>query len=384
MPKLHFTEDELAERRRRAGERMAERGLDAVLLFKQESMFYLTGYDTGGYSLFQCMVLLPDGATVLITRSADREQARHTSVVPDVRIWVDRGGANPAMDVRAVLEEKGLRGKRVGVEMHAWCLTAQRWVMVESALREFCRLEDATDLVQGLRLIKSPAELDYVREAGRLADAALAALHEAIEPGVDEGHLYAVMLNAILEGGGDPPASRLIIGSGEGALLVRYFTGREKVGANDQVQLEFGAAYRHYHACIMRTVLTGKAGERHKAMHAAGIEALAACQEVARPGATYGDIYEAHAKVIDAHGLKDCRLNAAGYSLSANYPPSWMEEPMIYPGNTTVIEPGMVIFMHMILVDGDRRLTMSYGETGIVHPTSFEPVSSMSHDLVVK
>ena len=115
MAKLHFSEDELAGRRTCAAERMAARGLDAVLLFKQESMFYLTGYDTTGYSLFQCMILLADGSTVLVTRSADREQAYHTSVIHVVRIWVDRGGANTAHDVVAVLEEKGIRGGRVGV-----------------------------------------------------------------------------------------------------------------------------------------------------------------------------------------------------------------------------------------------------------------------------
>ena len=193
------------------------------------------------------------------------------------------------------------------------------------------------------------------------------------------------MTNAIFEGGGDYPASRAIIGSGEGALLVRYFTGRAKVGAQDQVQLEFGAAYRHYHACIMRTVLTGTAGERHKAMHAAGVEALAACQAVGEAG-----------RDVRRHLRRPCPRGRRPwpeglpaqclrlFAVSANYPPSWMEEPMIYPGNPTVIEPGMVIFMHMILVDGANRLTMSLGETGIVHPDRFEPVSSMPHELVVK
>jgi Xaa-Pro dipeptidase len=384
MAVLHFSEDELAQRRRRACEAMAKKGLDAVLLFKQESMYYLTGYDTAGYSLFQCLIMRADGDLVLVTRSADKQQAAYTSIIPDVRIWVDRGGANPAQDVVAVLKEKGLAGKRIGVELHAWCLTGQRWDMVRGELDGFCSHEDATGLVQSLRLIKSPAEQEYVRKAGALCDDALRALNDAIEPGVDEGLLYSRMMQAILEGGGDPAASRPIIGSGDGALLVRYFTGRAKVSAQDQVQLEYGASYRHYQVAIMRTVLTGKAGERHKAMHAAGVEALAACQEVARPGATYADIYEAHARVVDAHGLKDCRLNACGYSLSANYPPSWMEEPMIYPGNTTVIEPGMVIFMHMILVDAPNKLTMSLGETGIMHENHFEPVSSMPHDLVVK
>ena len=384
MAVLHFSEDELAGRRRRACEKMAKQGLDAVLLFKQESMYYLTGYDTGGYSLFQCLILRADGDLVLVTRSADKLQAAHTSMIPDVRIWIDKGGANPAHDVVAVLKEKGLAGKHVGVELHAWCLTGQRWEMVRHALDGFCEHSDATDLIQGLRLIKSTTEMDYVRKAGALCDDALKALNEAIEPGVDEGILYSRMMQAILEGGGDPAASRPIIGSGDGAMLVRYFTGRNKVGAQDQVQLEYGAGYRHYHVAIMRTVLTGVAGERHKAMHAAGVEALAACQEAARPGATYADIYESHARVVDAHGLKDCRLNACGYSLSANFPPSWMEEPMIYPGNTTVIEPGMVIFMHMILVDSANTLTMSLGETGIMHDDHFERVSSMPHDLVVK
>ena len=114
---------------------------------------------------------------MLVTRSADREQAHHTSVIPDVRIWVDRGGANPAMDVKAVLEEKGLKGSKVGVEMHAWCLTAPAlgaWSRARWRASAAC--EDATDLVQGLRLVKSPAELDYVSKAGGLADDALAAL----------------------------------------------------------------------------------------------------------------------------------------------------------------------------------------------------------------
>lgn len=384
MAHLHFAPEEFAARRQRTCAAMAAAGLDALLLFKQESMYYLTGYDTAGYSLFQCLVLTADGAMVLVTRSADREQAAYTSVIEDVRIWEDRGGADPARDVLAVLKEKGLRGGRLGIELHAWCLTARRWTMLARALEGFCAHEDASDLVQKLRLVKSAAEQDCVRRAGRLCDAALVALHEAIAPGADEGILYARMNDAIFENGGDYPASRAIVGCGEGALLVRYFTGRARVGAEDQVQLEYGAGWRHYQAAIMRTVLTGRASERHLAMHAACVEALAACQAAARPGATFGDLYATHARVIDAHGLRDCRLNACGYSLSANYPPSWMEEPMIYADNPAPVEAGMVVFMHMILVDGARRLTMSLGETGIVHGDRFEPVSAMPHDLVVK
>ena len=384
MPRLHVSEEELAERRQRTCERLGKLGLDALLMFRQESMYYLTGYDTAGYAMFQCLVLRADGDLVLVTRSPDREQAALTSIIPDVRIWVDRGGANPADDVLAVLAEKGLRGGRFGVELNAWGLTGQHWVMMQGALDTFGTWEDASDLVQALRLIKSPAEQDHVRKAGVLADAGLVALHRTIAVGVDESTLYATLEQAILGGAGDYAAGRPIIGSGDGALLVRYFTGRDTIGENDQIQLEFGAAWRHYHVVIMRTVLTTCASDRHRMMHGACVEALAACQATARPGATFGDIYDAHARVMDSHGLKDCRLNACGYSLSASFPPSWMEEPMIYHGNPAQVRPGMVIFMHMIVVDSSHRLTMSLGETGIVHDDRFEPVSAMPHDLIVK
>jgi Xaa-Pro dipeptidase len=73
---LHFTRDEFAARRRRACEEMARAGLDGLLIFRQESMYWLTGYDTSGYSMFQGTYLGADGALALLTRSADQRQAR--------------------------------------------------------------------------------------------------------------------------------------------------------------------------------------------------------------------------------------------------------------------------------------------------------------------
>src|SRR2546428_11681736 len=111
----------------------------------------------------QGMYLGAEGALALCTRSADLHQARLTSVIEDVRIWRDREGANPAEDLRDMLEAYRCRGKRLGVEYHAYGLTAQRGQMVDAALEGFCRPEDASGLVRLLRLVKIPAELAYVR-----------------------------------------------------------------------------------------------------------------------------------------------------------------------------------------------------------------------------
>ena len=382
MP-LHFTEDELTDRRNKVAAEMQSRGLDALLIFRQESMYYLTGYDTTGYSQFQCLYMSAGGTLILLTRSADLRQAHLTSVIEDVRIWVDSTDSNPGLDLRQILEEQGCRGGNLGVELEAWCLTGRRWEFVKAGLDGFCTHEDASTLVSQMRIIKSPAELEYVRRAAALADEALVEAHSLATPGRPEQEILAAMESAIFRGGGDYPASRFIIGSGAQALNVRNFTGYADLGNNDQLQLEFGGTFRHYHSCLMRTILIGKPDPRHLSMHSAAVEALEACKEACRPGATFGGIFDAHAKALDGAGFGEHKLNACGYSLGALYPPTWMDWPMIYAGNPVVVEPNMVIFMHMILLDWDRHLAMAFGDTVVVTPTGSETLTKMGTGLTV-
>ena len=100
---LHFTRDEFALRRERACAAVAAAGLDALLCFKQESMYWLSGYDTFGYCFFQCLVVRADGRMVLLTRAPDLRQAQLTSILDDIRIWVDRDGADPARELLHLL-----------------------------------------------------------------------------------------------------------------------------------------------------------------------------------------------------------------------------------------------------------------------------------------
>jgi len=379
---LHFSRDELAARRRRACRAMAERRLDGLLIFRQESMYYLTGYDTSGYSMFQGMYLGADGKLALCTRSADLRQARITSVIKDIRIWRDRQGANPGEDLRDMLESYRCRGKRLGVEYHAYGLTAQRGQMVDAALQGFCRTEDASDLVRLLRLVKSPAELRYIRQAGRLADAALAVANRLTVPYQPVSRIYAEMMHGILAGDGDPSASRWPMGSGKEALLVRYHTGHGKVRPRDQVTFEFAASYRHYHAALMNVVVTGKVDRRHEAMFKACREALTACEAVLRPGKTVGDVFAAHARVLTRSGYKGHFLNACGYTMGATYPPTWMDEPMIYADHSQVLAPGMVFFIHMILLNSRTGFSMCLGETSIVTVRGAEAVTHAPRALV--
>jgi Xaa-Pro dipeptidase len=380
---LHFAPAEFADRRARTIRAMEAAGLDGLLMFRQESMYYLTGYDTFGYVFFQCLYLGADGRLTLLTRSPDLLQARHTSLIEDIRIWVDEPDARPAEELRAILEEHGCRGKRLGVEWEAYGLTARNGQRLAAALDGFCALADASELVSRLRVVKSAAELAYVRRAAELADDALAEANRLAVPGAFEGDILAAMHGAIFRGGGDDPANEFIIGSGPDALLCRYFSGRRRLSAEDQLTLEFAGVYRHYHACLMRTIRIGKPPPRQVEMHLVAVEALEASKEALKPGRPIGEVFDAHARVLDAAGYREHRLNACGYSLGATFAPNWMDWPMLFHGNPELAAPGMVFFIHIIVVDSDNGLAMAPAQTVLVTETGRETLSRMPLDLVV-
>ena len=381
---LHFTREELDDRRKRAIELMQKRGLDGLLMFRQESMFYLTGYDTFGYVFFQCLYLGADGRLMLLTRAPDLLQAKHTSVIEDIRIWVDGPDAQPALELREILRGLGCTGKKLGVEYEAYGLTGRNALRLNAALDGFSQLQDASDLVSRLRVVKSAAEIAYVRTAAELADLALDEAHRLAGPGAFEGDIIAAMQGAVFRGGGDDPANEYIIGSGTDALLCRYFTGRRTLDARDQLTLEFGGAYRHYHACLMRTIPIGEPLPGQREMHKVSVEALEACKAALKPGRPIGEVFDAYARVCDAAGHRAHRLNATGYSLGTTFAPNWMDWPMFYHGNPELAAPGMVFFIHIIIFDAERGVAMTNGHTVLVTDRGCEALSKRSTDLVVK
>jgi len=381
---LHFSPEEFDRRKAALLAAMAQARLDGLLLFQQESMYWATGYDTFGFCFFQCLVITADGRMALLTRSADLRQARHTSIIADVRIWKDAADANPALDLKELCAELGLAGKRLGVEFESYGLVASNGRKLEAAFDGFAPLADASHLVTRLRAVKSADEIAHVRRAAALANEADAAAIAHIRAGADEGDILAAQHAAIFRGGGDYPGNESIIGSGADALLCRYKAGRRTLATRDQITLEFAGAYRHYHAAIMRTVPVGDPKPAHLAYHRAAREALLACEAELRPGRTAGDVYAAHARVLDERGLGAHRLNACGYSLGAKFTPSWMDWPMFYEANPWEIAPGMVVFAHMILMDSDTETAMTLGRTSLVGEDGAEALTMPALDLVIR
>ena len=139
---LHFSKEEFLDRRNKVLEAMEKQKLDALLMFRQESMYWLTGYDTFGYVFFQSLVLDKNGNIILLTRAPDLRQAQNTSNISDIRIWIDKEGSNPIDDLKIILNELNLKGKKLGVEYEAYGLTGRNAIRLNKSLENYCALED--------------------------------------------------------------------------------------------------------------------------------------------------------------------------------------------------------------------------------------------------
>ena len=380
---LHFSTEEFSKRKQEVLKNMKEQNLDALLMFRQESMYWLTGYDTFGYVFFQTLVLDQNGNEILLTRAPDLRQAQNTSNIEDIRIWVDKDGINPTEDLKLILNELELKGKNIGVEYEAYGLTGRNTIRLNKSLENFCKVEDQSELITKLRVIKSDEELVYVKKAAELADRALDEAWKYTKAGASEAKILAEMQRAVLEGGGDYPANEYIIGSGDNALLCRYQAEKRNLSDTDQLSLEWAGTYKHYHSAMFRTIPVGIPDTKHKKMHEACVEALSNCVNTLVPGKTAGDVFDTHAKTFDDLGFNKARMNACGYSLGSTFAPNWMDWPMLYTGNPYKIVPGNVFFMHMILMDSDSNLAMNLGETYLVTENGNERLGKQKLDLVI-
>ena len=380
---LHFSKEEFSQRKSKVLESMKKQNLDALLMFRQESMYWLTGYDTFGYVFFQTLILDQSGNTILLTRAPDLRQAENTSNIEDIRIWVDKDGSNPTDDLKIILNEFSLKGKKIGIEYEAYGMTGRNALRLNKSLENYCHIEDQSELITKLRVIKSQEEIVYVKKAAELADKALDEAWKHSKAGVSEAKILAEMQRVVLEGGGDYPANEYIIGSGHNALLCRYQAEKRILSKEDQLSIEWAGTYKHYHSAMFRTIPIGKADPKHIKMHEACVETLANCENKLKPGNRVGEVFDVHAKTFDDLGYNKSRMNACGYSLGSTFSPNWMDWPMLYTGNPYVIEPGNIFFMHMILMDSENQLAMNLGETYLVTEKGNERLGKQKLDLVI-
>ena len=294
-----------------------------------------------------------------------------------------KDGSNPTDDLKIILDELNLKGKKLGIEYEAYGMTGRNALRLNESLKNYCNVEDQSELITKIRVVKSQEEIVYVKKAAELADKALDEVWKYAKAGVSESKILAEMNRVIFEGGGDYPANEFIIGSGKNALLCRYQAEKQILNNQDQLTVEWAGTYRHYHSAMFRTIPIGKADPSHHKMHEACIEALKNCENKLKPGNKIGEVFDAHAKTFDDLGFNKARMNACGYSLGATFSLNWMNRPLQHKRKPEERESGNLFFMQMNLRDSENQLAMNLGETYLVTENGNERLGNQKLDLVI-
>jgi len=387
MPKpyIHFSREEFSSRQNRTRKLLQELELDGLLIFKIEDMYWLTGYESDGFCIFGSMFIGTDGALTHLARPADLGNLSYSSICKDIHISPDTQSSSRAEHIKDMLRSLGMEGKKIGIQLDTMGLTPRLFLEIKGTLDGWCNLTAAPDFIRILRLVKSPQELKYFRKAGEIMDTVMSKVVEVTYPGAFEGDIYATFYDTLFRLDADLPAHIPPFGSGDSALNLRYTTKRKNVSENDQVTLELGLGYRHYHVACMGVVLTGPdINERHLKMHKTSVSALDAVQMALRPGTTVGELFDIYKATLEEQNEHDAVLTVAGYTMGAMWPPTWMEEPLIFEGNPLVLEENMTFFTHMILNDRKTGLSMAVGETAIVTSGAPEIITHSPREPIIK
>lgn len=383
-PYTHFTAEEFASRQQRTRAQLQTLGLDGLLLFKIEDMYWLCGFESDGFCIFSNMFIGTDGQLTHLARPADLANVDYSSTCTDVRISRDTEDESRASHIKDMLQSHGMQGKRIGIQVDTMGLTPRLFLEIQAELAGWCELIVAPDFIRELRLVKSDQELVYHRKAGEIMRTVMDKVIEVTVPGAFEGDIYATFYDTLFRLDADLPAHVPPFGGGDATLNLRYTSGRHTIGNNDQVTLELGLAYRRYHVACMCVVLTGPdIDERHVRMHEVSLMALSAVQKKMRPGNTIGSMYDAYRSTLVDNDQADSVLTVCGYTMGAAFPPTWMEQPMIFENNPTVLEPNMTFFTHMILNNRAAGLSMAVGEQAIITSDSPEVITHAPKQLLV-
>ncbi|TJW30897.1 MAG: aminopeptidase P family protein [Mesorhizobium sp.] len=245
---------------------------------------------------------------------------------------------------------------------------------LERAMRG-ARFDDVSHILNRIQLIKSPAEIHYMREAARYANLGLEAARRTLRPGISEFVLCAAVEKAAREAGSDYPALPTECGSGTRSAGGHATAMPKIIGTGELVHLEFAGVARRYHSVSMITMATGDPGISARRLYDVGRESLLAGLEKCHPGARVADIDIASRKSFERAGLDEAAQMRFGVGIGIAYPPIWLSSLQIDRFSSGTLEPGMTFYVHSWLSLPQEGLGVMLGGTYLVTETCVEALS---------
>ncbi|WP_338833108.1 Ectoine hydrolase [Moorella humiferrea] len=351
---LPFELAEYHERVKKTKEKMVAAGIDVLVIADPANMNYLSGYDGWSFYVPQCLILMVDREQpIWVGRGQDANGARLTTWLDEENIraytddYVHSTVKHPMDYVADIIKAEGYGDKTIGLEMDAYYFTAKCCKRLEMKLPG-AKFKDATLLVNYVRIIKSPREIEYMKKAARLVEKAMQTAIDYINEGVREcdvvANIYHSMISGTEDFGGDYPAIVPLLPSGKKTSTPHLTWSDERYKRGDTVIIELAGCYKRYHSPLARTLVLEPAPAKVHDLAAVVVEGINAALDFIKPGVTTAEVEAVWRKTIEKSGFK--KESRIGYSMGLNYPPDWGEHTAsIRPEDSTVLQPNMTFHM---------------------------------------
>lgn len=386
LKRLAFTVAEYRARLRRVQEQMERSGFDALLCHVFTNIHYLSGFETAGYYGYGRIALLVPrrGAPTLLATHFEMQNACLSAWTKDNVSYPT--GSDFFAALGALLTDRGLGAARIGIDESFHGFTIRDLSRLQRLLPE-ATLADATDLIPSVRRVKSPAEIETIRQAARLSTAGTLAAIERAAVGATDNDLAAVGYDVMIGGGSEYPAIAPIVTVGPRSSIPHSTFQRVRLRRGDAILMEFSGCIRRYHAPIMRGAVVGPPTDRLRRMADGCIASVNRAIELMKPGAVGGEIAAKTLVTLKktVRNLDDLIWHGCyGYSAGIGFPPHWDDGgDGIAIGSRDVLRPGMVFHVNTSLRDVGRYGT-AFSETVAVTDTGHEVLTDVPRVLAVR
>lgn len=376
-------EDEYVARWNAVRRALDERDLDALLVSAPENIYYLTGLHHQGYFSFTLLIVPTDGEPMLVTRSMERVTI--TDQTPSLHHVGFDDHERPGHGASRGLDAAGLTGGHVAVEKDNMFFPIAVWDHLRSQQRQTA-WTDGSGIVDQVRMIKSPWEIDRIRQAAALSDRGARAGTQVVGVGVNEREVAAAIYHSLVLGGSEYPGFAPLVRS-TANLLHEHETWQDRVlTAGDGLLMELSASVARYHAPLTRLVYVGAPPDNFDTAAEMAIAGLNTITDTLAPGVVTGEVYAAWQDTIDeALGHDRYRRHHCGYTVGIGFPPSWVGGSTVVgirPQGDIVVRQGMVFHLLSWLL-GQEPPDYAVSDTAVVTADGCELLTCTSRGPIV-
>lgn len=377
-----FPIEEFASRMARVRSEMRARGIGVLFITSPVNMYYLTGYRTVGYYMYQALLVPQDGDPLFIIRKFELPNVKGLSWAKACATYEDSD--DPIQVTVAAVERLCGASATIGYDEKGFFTPPS---ILDALRKKLLRAKfvPAWGVVERGRLVKSDAEITCSRKAAEITVRGIAAAIDMARVGVTENELTAAMYSAMLQAGGEDPSNGPFAVAGPRSALPHQTAERVVIRDGDLVFVECGGCYHRYGAANVRTLSMGRPGPRVQRLSDTVLEALDAAIRAIRPGAKSGDVDRAARQVVERAGVDRYWLHRTGYSIGLGFPPTWGEGAImdIKPRDQRPLEAGMIFHLVPGLIIPGLGSIM-FSETVLVTRSGAEPLTNYERKLIIR